>query len=177
MYTNCFLFWHSGQFMYTTCSELVIFKYWACNSMNNFLSYCGLVDARISASEKDLPVHVRYEVQLKYCFWVCFLLRWGDWGECWRVHWDYIRSPLVVHWRVRSVGGFVRGSVPEFIGVYWGYFRSPLGVRWRVWSVREFFGWSVGGWISTYGEQFSQDRLLIGTKNAMMKPTRILLSG
>ena len=25
--------------------------------MNNLLSYCGLVDARISASEKDLPVH------------------------------------------------------------------------------------------------------------------------
>ena len=25
-------------------------------SMNNHLSYCGLVDARISASEKDLPV-------------------------------------------------------------------------------------------------------------------------
>ena len=24
--------------------------------MNNHLSYCGLVDARISASEKDLPV-------------------------------------------------------------------------------------------------------------------------
>ena len=31
------------------------------NSMNNLLSYCGLVDARISASEKHLPVltHVR----------------------------------------------------------------------------------------------------------------------
>ena len=27
-----------------------------CNSMNNLLSYCGLVDVRISASEKDLPV-------------------------------------------------------------------------------------------------------------------------
>ena len=26
------------------------------NSMNSLLSYCGLVDARISASEKDLPV-------------------------------------------------------------------------------------------------------------------------
>ena len=26
--------------------------------MNNLLSYCGLVDARISASEKDLPVHI-----------------------------------------------------------------------------------------------------------------------
>ena len=24
--------------------------------MNNLLSYCGLVDARISATEKDLPV-------------------------------------------------------------------------------------------------------------------------
>ena len=24
--------------------------------MNNILSYCGLVDTRISASEKDLPV-------------------------------------------------------------------------------------------------------------------------
>ena len=26
--------------------------------MNNLLSYCGLVDARIRASEKDLPVRV-----------------------------------------------------------------------------------------------------------------------
>ena len=37
-----FLFWHSEQFVYTTCTEL--------------LSYSGLVDARISASDKDLPV-------------------------------------------------------------------------------------------------------------------------
>ena len=51
-----FLFWHSKQFMYTTCSELVVFMYWTGKSMNNLLSYCGLVDARISASEKDLPV-------------------------------------------------------------------------------------------------------------------------
>ena len=27
--------------------------------MNNLFSYCGLVDARISASEKDLPVQVQ----------------------------------------------------------------------------------------------------------------------
>ena len=26
------------------------------NSMNNLLSYCGLTDARMRASEKDLPV-------------------------------------------------------------------------------------------------------------------------
>jgi hypothetical protein len=25
--------------------------------MNNLLSYCGLVEVRISASEKDLPAH------------------------------------------------------------------------------------------------------------------------
>ena len=36
--------------------ELVIFMYWTCNSMNNLLSYCGLIDTRIRASDKDLPV-------------------------------------------------------------------------------------------------------------------------
>ena len=44
------------QFMNTTCSELVIFMYWTGNSMNNLLSYCGLVDAKIRASDIDLPV-------------------------------------------------------------------------------------------------------------------------
>ena len=44
------------QFMYTTCSELVVFMYWTRNSMNNLLSECELVDGRISASEKDLLV-------------------------------------------------------------------------------------------------------------------------
>ena len=76
LYTNCFLFWHSEQFVYTTsyesalqCFELGIFVYWtghsinslsSCcywtgNSTNNLLSYCGLVDAGISTPEKDLP--------------------------------------------------------------------------------------------------------------------------
>ena len=33
--------------------------------MNNLLSYCGLVDARISASEKDLPVtHVCFSYKI-----------------------------------------------------------------------------------------------------------------
>ena len=45
-----------NQFMYTTCSELVVFMYRTGKSMNNLLSYCGLVDAKIRASEKDLPV-------------------------------------------------------------------------------------------------------------------------
>ena len=43
---NWFLFWHSEQFMYTTCTGSVIFMYWTRNSMHNLLSYCVLVDAR-----------------------------------------------------------------------------------------------------------------------------------
>ena len=39
-----------------------IFMYWTCNSMNNLSPYCGfIVDAKIRASDKDLPVHsVKY---------------------------------------------------------------------------------------------------------------------
>ena len=57
-----FLFWHSEQFMYTTSSVLVIFIYWTCKSMKNLLSYFGLVDARIRASNKDLPVCKKYSM-------------------------------------------------------------------------------------------------------------------
>ena len=53
VYINCFE-WQNKK-MYKTCSELVVSMYWTGKSMNNLLSYCGLVDARISASEKDLP--------------------------------------------------------------------------------------------------------------------------
>ena len=46
--------------MYTTCSPHVLSLEFSCielvNSMNNLLSYCGLVDAKIKASDKDLPV-------------------------------------------------------------------------------------------------------------------------
>ena len=44
--------------MYTTCSELVVFMYSIGRSMNNLLSYCGLVDVRINPSDKDLPVQL-----------------------------------------------------------------------------------------------------------------------
>ena len=44
------------QNMFSKCSELVVFMYWIGKSMNNLLSYCGLVDPRISASDKNLPV-------------------------------------------------------------------------------------------------------------------------
>jgi hypothetical protein len=38
-----------GQNMFCTCSFYG-------NSMINMLSYCGLIDANIRASDKDLPV-------------------------------------------------------------------------------------------------------------------------
>ena len=44
------------QLLYTTCSELVFLWVRSRKSMNNLLSYCGLTDARMNASEKDLPV-------------------------------------------------------------------------------------------------------------------------
>ena len=58
------LFWMSKQKqkticvhnMFSPCSELVVFMYWTGKSMNNLLSYCGLVDVRINASDKNLPV-------------------------------------------------------------------------------------------------------------------------
>ena len=52
--------------------ELGIFMYWTCNAMNNFLSYCGLVDAKIRASDKDLPVKAISHFKPLMC--VC---RWG----------------------------------------------------------------------------------------------------
>ena len=45
------------QNKFSPCSELVVFMDWTGKLMNNFLSYCGLVDVRINASDKDLPVN------------------------------------------------------------------------------------------------------------------------
>ena len=38
------------------CTQYVLNLYCSCNSMNNLLSYNGLIDARMRASDKDLPV-------------------------------------------------------------------------------------------------------------------------
>ena len=41
--------------LYITCTELVQ----NCNSTSNFSSYFGLIDARMSASDKDSPVRLK----------------------------------------------------------------------------------------------------------------------
>ena len=55
------------KIMCTTCSELVVFMYWTGKLMNNLLSYCGLVDARKSAPEKDLPVLIVFFCNNYFC--------------------------------------------------------------------------------------------------------------
>ena len=50
-----------------TCSEPEVFIYLTGKSMNNFLSYCcGLIDARIRASIKDLPVYRLSKIPIIY---------------------------------------------------------------------------------------------------------------
>ena len=71
VYTNYFLIWQSEQFVYTTCSELGIFMQWTCNSMNNIFSYCGLVDGKISAPEKEKPVKFALKVDNSILFRGC----------------------------------------------------------------------------------------------------------
>ena len=51
VYIHCSECQNKKQFVYTACSELGNRK-----SIDNLLSYCGLVDARISTSDKDLPL-------------------------------------------------------------------------------------------------------------------------
>ena len=47
-----------------TLAEHVLPIFWVCsfhgNSMNHLLSYCELIDAKIRASEKDLPVLCKF---------------------------------------------------------------------------------------------------------------------
>ena len=49
--------------MFLTCSELIIFMYRTGNSANNLSSYCGLLDAKIRASDIYLPVP---EIKMEY---------------------------------------------------------------------------------------------------------------
>ena len=51
------------QFVYTTCSKLVVFMYWTGKSMNNLL-----VDPR-TASDNDLPVQMSNGCSLASSHW------------------------------------------------------------------------------------------------------------
>ena len=87
--------------MYTTCSELGFSMYWTHNSMNNLLSYYGLVDSKIRASVKDLPVHRPLD----------FLIVCKQWPHCakylsvWKGWWGvpaWSGEHLCGHWAICS---------------------------------------------------------------------------
>ena len=55
VYKYCFEFQNKNK-KNNFCTQHVVNLNFSGNSMNNLLSYCGLTDARMKASEKDLPV-------------------------------------------------------------------------------------------------------------------------
>ena len=46
------------------CTQHVLNLYFSGESMNNLLPYCGLTDARMRASEKDLPVALENSIMI-----------------------------------------------------------------------------------------------------------------
>ena len=74
-YINCFCFDIKNNLckqhvlnMFSSCSVLGNFMYWTCKPMNNLLSCCGLVDAKIRASDKDLPVLLSMLLFVRFAF-------------------------------------------------------------------------------------------------------------
>ena len=80
--------------------------HWTCNSMSNLLSYWGLVDAKIRASDKDLPVTEVIEIFSMFGQWKKTLPRQFDsiasaissWnGNKWLQ--DYLeKTTIVISW-------------------------------------------------------------------------------
>ena len=70
--------------IFSPYSELGTFMHWTGNSLDNLLSYCGLVDARISTSKKDLPVSDSYQSHagLISLFSPDFSLIWHAFSSC-----------------------------------------------------------------------------------------------
>ena len=60
--------------------ELGIFNFWTCNSMNNLSSYCGIVDAKIRASDKNLHVLALLTSFLRITG--CFFVKRFCWITC-----------------------------------------------------------------------------------------------
>ena len=49
------VFWFCFDIQNNICTQHVVNLYFSWNSMKNLSSYCGLTDAKMRASEKDLP--------------------------------------------------------------------------------------------------------------------------
>ena len=68
------------QFVYTTCSAGIMSLQFLW-TMNNLSSYCWLVDAKIRAPDKDLPVINTHKINKKHCCFTCQ----SRIVQCWKV--------------------------------------------------------------------------------------------
>ena len=57
--------WFCFDIQNNICTQHVVNLHFSGNSMNNLLSYCGLSDSRMRASEIDLPVKKGYKKDLR----------------------------------------------------------------------------------------------------------------
>ena len=73
MTTDCSLNFNfsTRKMFFTQQFGTFIFLYWSCKSMNNLLSYCGLTDSRMSASDTDLHVHQMFSRKKDTEFSIC----------------------------------------------------------------------------------------------------------
>ena len=69
------------------CTQHVVNLYFSWNSMNNLSSYCWLTDARMRASEKDLPVLQSFSRSLRS-------FKGGRWVKKWKF--DYLIFRLFI---------------------------------------------------------------------------------
>ena len=70
VYKNCFFVFVLTFKTIHICTQHVVNLYFSWKSMNNLSSYCGLTDARMRASEKDLPVLSKFQNNYAHFFGV-----------------------------------------------------------------------------------------------------------
>ena len=63
-----------GITMKTTSAERRTCSFYG-NSMNNLLSYCGLIDAKIRASDKDLPVIKYMKIKQRFSMYLIVFVK------------------------------------------------------------------------------------------------------
>ena len=76
----CTEFFSVIQNNFCTQHVLVVFMYWTGKSMSNHLSYCGLVDSRISASDNFLLsewLKKSWKFSILCFFGICYRIRWA----------------------------------------------------------------------------------------------------
>ena len=107
--------------------------FWACNSMNNMSSYCGLVDAKIRASDKDLPLSL-----CSFCLSkVTIKLFYRSQGQGYYLNYCNLNVLTSVEWPIfQGVIASIIRSHDGRIGCMWHFLSKSCNVQGRrkVWK-------------------------------------------